>query len=213
MSNKVAEKPGEPKRTFRIDGYSLYYFVVLYILMLIFSVFTDVYFFIDRHPGSEGWMKLIEVENLRKIGTNIARMLCYISPISIPGILWCCICYNKVTILDDGIVLDAYIGKPFKLYYSDIKYCGIDSYQDVNMIGIVWYIYFHQDLLPKAKKHKKLNWIFERRNINLIYSEELYESLIYYLPDDMSIIIRSCHSLELLEFCIKRGEKFAKKKR
>lgn len=104
--------------------------------------------------------------------------------------------YAKIIILEDRFELRALFRRPWTVYYSEINYAGINYW--IRKGCKVYYIYFRHDRLPEKYLHKEELGIRDRRSITLSFDEELYEALIYYLPENMSVMLKSSHSYEVV---------------
>ena len=111
--------------------------------------------------------------------------------------------YGKVYILDDCLELRALFHRRRRIYYSDIKYLGID-YRILNFTRQFW-IYFREDDFPpegKNKHHPFRNYVFTKRidhidmrNIRVQFNQRVFDDLVYYLPPKLSKKLSSCYSI------------------
>ena len=203
MSNKAAEKPGEPKRTFIIDGPTSCFMwggVALLILICTWDIIDMVHSCIE-YPQWYGPCTL-ENENIR--GT----LIFILAPIllTLLVITFAFRTYGKITIYNDRFELHALFRRKRVIYYSDFKHWGIDYW--IRHKGLkVYYIYFLSHKPEEKYAHKERVFYSDRKEIYITYSDALYESLLYYLPDNMATMLKSYHSCEVFGFYEKRGWK------
>ena len=110
---------------------------------------------------------------------------------------------GKVYILDDCLELQALFHRRCRIYYSDIKYLGID-YRILNFTRQFW-IYFREDDFPpegKNKHHPFRNYVFTKRidhidmrNIRVQFTQRVFDDLVYYLPTKLSKQLNRCYSV------------------
>ena len=110
---------------------------------------------------------------------------------------------GKVYILDDCLELRALFHRRRRIYYSDIKYLGID-YRILNFTRQFW-IYFREDDFPpegKNKHHPFRNYVFTKRidhidmrNIRVQFNQRVFDDLVYYLPTKLSKQLNRCYSV------------------
>lgn len=110
--------------------------------------------------------------------------------------------YGKIVILDDRIELRALFRRRRRIYYSDIKYLGID-YRILNYTRQFW-IYFRQDDFPpeRVTRNPFRKYVFTKRidridmrNVRVQFNQNVFDDLVYYLPPKLSKQLNSCYSI------------------
>ena len=110
--------------------------------------------------------------------------------------------YGKIVILDDCIELRALFRRRRRIYYSDIKYLGID-YRILNYTRQFW-IYFRQDDFPPERNTRNpfRKYVFtqridriDMRNVRVQFNQKVFDDLVYYLPPKLSKQLNSCYSI------------------
>ena len=76
--------------------------------------------------------------------------------------------------------------------YDEIKYLGIDY--DPSLDGLFW-IYFSKEKLDMKYYHKILKLRSSRRTVVIQYSEEVFRSLVHYLPKPLSKRLEANYSV------------------
>lgn len=200
MTKKATEKPKEPKRTFRIEpdlGCFLWGGVVL-VTIIALGVLIDMVYSCIKYPqwfGPCSW----ENENIRVTASFLLGPLI----IAVSTVALAYDSYGKITIWEDRFEFHALFRRPKTIYYTEFKYYGID-YVIEHKLGKVWYIYFRRDKKPEKFGHRPEKGFPTQPFIQLSFREEIYESLIYYLPENMATMLKSCYSCEVVD----RYEKF-----
>ena len=111
--------------------------------------------------------------------------------------------YGKVTIQDDCFEFHRLFSRPQRVYYSEFNYYGIE-YVIAKKLGKIWYIYFRREKKPEKYLHTEEKGIPAEPVIKFRYREDLYKSLIYYLPEHMATMLKSYHSYEVFDYFKKK---------
>lgn len=81
-----------------------------------------------------------------------------------------------------------------KLLFSEIKYIGIDYGVISGGVKQFW-IYFSKVPIPPKYVHNMNRMALSKQTMRIQYRREVFESLIYYLPKDLSKRLRANYSI------------------
>lgn len=95
-------------------------------------------------------------------------------------------------IRDDCLEFHALFHLKRVMRYDEIKYLGIDY--DPSLDGLFW-IYFSKEKLDMKYYHKILKLRSSRRTVVIQYSEEVFRSLVHYLPKPLSKRLEANYSV------------------
>lgn len=95
-------------------------------------------------------------------------------------------------IRDDCLEFHALFHLKRVMRYDEIKYLGIDY--DPSLDGLFW-IYFSKEKLDMKYYHKILKLRSSRRTVLIQYNEEVFRSLVHYLPKPLSKRLEANYSV------------------
>lgn len=102
--------------------------------------------------------------------------------------------FGHMKIQENAVVFSHPFRGKRKLLFSEIKYVGIDYGVISGGVKQFW-IYFSKVPIPPKYVHNMNRMALSKQTMRIQYRREVFESLIYYLPKDLSKRLRANYSI------------------
>ena len=169
-------KTNEPKRRFINYPYLMFSSIIIMIITIVAAsimtidlIIPDPGEIVDYHSGD--FIAKLIIFNICWI---VLAIVFYINRFEF---------YSIIHIEDEYIEFSALFSRR-KMYYKDLKYIGIDY--GIQDLGKRFSIYYSYVPIPMKYHHNMSRMKFTKETMKSYYSKNLYDSLVYYLPPDMS---------------------------
>lgn len=180
----------KPKKRFLLSSYLtiLCFVCTVGVIFATIKVVNILILDIKNFPPASG--RLIDHDGIRTV-------LFVFLPVELLLLFFLCRTYEAfghMKIQEDSILFRHPFRGKRKLLFSEIKYIGIDYGVISGGVKQFW-IYFSKVPIPPKYIHNMNRMALSKQTMRIQYRREVFDSLVYYLPKDLSKRLRANYSI------------------